>query len=1047
MNKVEFSFPLSCAIQVALVVLLADWGITPAAVTSHSSGEVAAAFAAGLISLREAITISTSRGKLTASLVAAAEVPGGMLAVGLSPDVAASHLASLSSGKAVIACVNSSASVTLSGDIQAIEELESRLVAKGVFTRRLKVEGAYHSHHMLPLVEEYRSILLHRLDQSRQLGNVLYSSPVTGGRITSASEINAEHWVKNMVQPVLFCDALKAICTGEAGVDTIVEVGPHGTLAGPVRQCLQDGDLKGHTVGYTSCLTRDKDAVETIQLVACTLLEHGYVVDLAKVNSYSGAPHPRVMQDLPSYPWNHSTKFWTEPRLNEEHRQRKHAPHDLVGLLNISNNPFAPTWRHHIRVREIPWVSEHMVQSDIVYPGAGSIAMAIEAVRQLHEAEGKLIAGFLLRDIEITQAIVIPQDGESIEVQLSLQPADNTHLVQGWQKFHVCSITEGQWREHCRGLVSVQHQQHIALTSIGTDHIDDGDSIDTESFFERLRSLGVNHGPIFRNLASIRRGQDRALATVKIPDIAAVMPGNAQSEHVIHPITLDAVFQVAYAALSSTAAEQVGAAIPRSFKRMYVGRNVNSKPGHRFEARSRLESHHKGGFQVDMSLHDAEADEAVLEVEGGFFQAVGAGARPDPKLSMAKLCQTVEWNESLSLAAPEQLQQALAMAAGPDEVQMVAELDRATYHIVRDTLDELTEQDRHGLSEHHKKLVGWMQQYVVKAAANELDAKSARWQRASRAVRRMLLDKVASASVNGELLIRVGESLVRILRRETSPLELILEGNLLHRFYEKTFRLERTWTQVEKLVTLFAHENPRATILEIGGGTGACTMPVLGALSGADASYDPRFSRYDFTDISTSFFEAAKDRFGGLGEFVTFRQLDIEQDPAKQSFEPGSYDLVVACNVLHATRDINATMRNVRKLLKDGGKLLLVESTEDTAEVQLIFGTLPGWWLSKWRRCGRLGDDANRRQARKTTASPAPICPWTRGRQCWSTPGSRAWTWRCATARTSASAPRASCCPRRARAGPPSRTSIRRRRSCTRAARRQQRGQTASRLT
>ena len=147
-----------------------------------------------------------------------------------------------------------------------------------------------------------------------------------------------------------------------------------------------------------------------------------------------------------------------------------------------------------------------------------------------------------------------------------------------------------------------------------------------------------------------------------------------------------------------------------------------------------------------------------------------------------------------------------------------------------------------------------------------------------------------------------------------------------------------------ELVRHFAHKNPRAKILEIGGGTGGTTTYVLNALG----SQEPLAASYDFTDVSSGFFEAAQEKFSDWKNLVRYKKLDIEQDSAKQGFEDDTFDLIIACQVLHATTSMDRTMANVRKLLKPGGKLFLFETTQDQIDMELTFGLLPGWCLSKY---------------------------------------------------------------------------------------------------
>lgn len=633
-NEASLSLPLSCAIQLALVDLLASWGIRPTAVTGHSSGEVGAAYAAGAINLREALAIVYVRGALTQGLVQSKQVRGGMLAVGLGPTEAEPYLTRSGRGEVVIACVNSPASVTMSGDVDAIEDIQAALNADGVFARRLKVEAAYHSHHMGLIKKDYLASLKSELKSSGNFDGVKFSSPVSGELIDFAKQLGPEHWVRNMVQPVLFAQSLRSMCIDKENkqlIDTVVEIGPHGALAGPIRQNLSLPELKKLNVSYGSCLSRGQDAVQTMQSLACFLICKGYPVDLRAVNFPSPVSNLQVIHDLPAYPWNHSVRHWMESRLNREYRHRKLPPHDLLGCPIAGNNAMAPTWRHIIRSSEVPWVREHMVQSDMVYPGAGCIVMAIEATRQIFSANETSISGYLLEDIEISKALVIPDTLEGIEVQLSLQKCSDKALdTRDWHSFHVYSVDgDGNWGEHCRGLISPKYQD-------AHDQLPDADSTDpfnvslgahtrrisVKDFFQSLKAIGIDHGPCFQNLESIQVGQDKSVATFRIADTANIMPSKHQSKHLLHPITLDALFQAAYSAVPRRAAKGMGAAIPRSIKTMFVSAGISSHPGHQLQTLTLLRGQNSQGFDVTISLKESDkaASGTVLEIDGMHYQ-------------------------------------------------------------------------------------------------------------------------------------------------------------------------------------------------------------------------------------------------------------------------------------------------------------------------------------------------------------------------------------------------------------------------------------------
>ena len=131
-------------------------------------------------------------------------------------------------------------------------------------------------------------------------------------------------------------------------------------------------------------------------------------------------------------------------------------------------------------------------------------------------------------------------------------------------------------------------------------------------------------------------------------------------------------------------------------------------------------------------------------------------------------------------------------------------------------------------------------------------------------------------------------------------------------------------------------------LLEIGAGTGATTAHVLPLLP-------PDTAEYLFTDLSPRFTSEAPARFAAW-PFLRGARLDIETDPQAQGMELGSFDIVLAANVLHATRDLGQTLTHARKLLRHGGQLVLLEGTAPRRWIDLTFGLLEGWWRFEDRR-------------------------------------------------------------------------------------------------
>ena len=126
-------------------------------------------------------------------------------------------------------------------------------------------------------------------------------------------------------------------------------------------------------------------------------------------------------------------------------------------------------------------------------------------------------------------------------------------------------------------------------------------------------------------------------------------------------------------------------------------------------------------------------------------------------------------------------------------------------------------------------------------------------------------------------------------------------------------------------------------MIEVGAGTGSATASVLPELP------EGRF-QYTYTDISAGFFAEAEARFGDGGGSIEYRPLDIERDPIAQGFDPHGYDLLIASNVLHATRFLDETLAHCADLLAPSGHLVALENLRGLGWMDLTFGQLDGWW-------------------------------------------------------------------------------------------------------
>ena len=208
------------------------------------------------------------------------------------------------------------------------------------------------------------------------------------------------------------------------------------------------------------------------------------------------------------------------------------------------------------------------------------------------------------------------------------------------------------------------------------------------------------------------------------------------------------------------------------------------------------------------------------------------------------------------------------------------------------------------------------------------------------------------------LLGRCGGALAEVLQGRTDPLSLLFGSDGpgaadLYRTAPAARAANRMLADAVRLAVANLPEGRRLRVLEIGAGTGSATEPILSELP------VDRFD-YVFTDISAGFFADAESRFAASGAPIEYRPLDIEADPVEQGFDPHGYDLVIAANVLHTTRDLGETLAHCRSILAPRGHLVALELIRGRHLQDLTFGMLDGWWrfADSYRADHALADPA-----------------------------------------------------------------------------------------
>ncbi|KAI1809839.1 polyketide synthase [Poronia punctata] len=536
------SQPICTAVQIGLVDLLRKWRVSPSATIGHSLGEIGAAYAANLITAKEAILAAYFRGFAVGKLT----LRGSMVAAKLTPEAAVEFIEQHGlRGQICVACVNSPESVTLSGTQDGADVVLSELQKSGTFARKLETGGrAYHSHLVKEIGELYESLLTLHLDDSRtstvRSDIDMFSSveqehgKKSGVKLGPNRARTAIYWRNNLERSVQFASALTSLI--ESGPYHLLEIGPHPALKGPIQQ-IQKAINARQDLPYSSTLVRNEDADLCLKKMAGILYQFGHRLD-----------------------WNHvnglTPQSETEPRPSVELRNRKYARHELLGTLQPAGNGIDWMWRNILQLGEVPWISDHKVESQIVFPAVGYMAMAMEAISQAqglkdaHTGEytrQKTTFGF--RHVSFGSAFVIEDDssmttGKSeLHTVLSWRKLSTTSRSAVWCDFSISSWKEGSSVLHCSG--GIRAIKSIDPTDTTILHDTNGfETQGMERWYNKLTDEGIVFGPSFQALTSLSTDSARVRTDAVAPTRLRTRVGkDTDTVYPVHPVVIDAVMQ------------------------------------------------------------------------------------------------------------------------------------------------------------------------------------------------------------------------------------------------------------------------------------------------------------------------------------------------------------------------------------------------------------------------------------------------------------------------------------------------------------------------
>lgn len=602
----EIAQPAHLMLQIALTDSWKERGVSPGAVVGHSVGEVAAACAAGALTREEAIRLSWHRSRLQQE----AHGEGRMLAVGI-PEEHARELIRDLEDLVSIASVNSPDWVVLSGDPVALEEIAAFLEREGIATHLLPVEVAYHSIQM----DDYRDPFFDRLGVVEcHPPELPWYSSVTGA-LVEKTPVNAEYWWRNLRDTVRFSDA--AASSLADGRHTFVEIGPHPVLGFYLEQVAETLETPCRVV---STLKRREPEEEMMTRACAEIYTAGHRFSRE-------VPDRRAFfVRLPRYPWQRQSYF-RESEASRIDRLGSNS-HPLLGdrLPSPGNH-----WKNEIHEVSLPFLKDHRIQGQLVFPGAAFAEIALAIDRETSEGSSSII-----ESLAFSEFLGIPK-GENASL--------HTEFDEVTGQFRISSLLPASgdhWTEHATGRL-LRGRLENAPSSLDLAEIRSrcNGCWEHDEIYRRLGERGLDYGGSFQAIHSLHRGLGEVLAEIR---------SRGQTEgYQLPPAILDAGFQALLAIQSPEVTAREETFVPVGIERLVF----RSQPGNRIFCHGRFTRVRSDELEADLVLCD-ESGAPLVEVRGLRSRAISRSVAEPP--AFVPLLHGYRWERAeqpVSDATPE----------------------------------------------------------------------------------------------------------------------------------------------------------------------------------------------------------------------------------------------------------------------------------------------------------------------------------------------------------------------------------------------------------
>ena len=890
-NEILISQPAILFLQIGLLHLVEHWGIKADCVVGHSLGEVAAAYAAGTVTLEAAITVQYHRATQQDRLAGT----GSMAAFRVGPEEG--EKLCKKTKDLYVACINAHKSVTMAGGKQVIKDL---CAAYPDNAKELRVLCAFHTPHMDPIRDDFLKLMEGKLESTKPHRYAMYST-VTGTGKPHEDVTDIKYFWDNIREPVHFLEAVQGVMRDYENV-VFVELAGSATLLSSIRAIAKEEEIQ--PAGMVSCGQRGRD--DRISGLRALSTLYGMGIEVNWTNLHGNCAH---WMQLPKYAWQHQT-FINEA---EDFRKRRL---DIDDLTIRGNNGT-------ILMKTMHYYKDSIINGNIVCPRSAFLEFAMEM-----EFNDEALP--VLRDVEFNpEFLVLPEEADlnGVAPERKRLSIAKEHSKNGRKVSVMCDDIEYAQME----IYNQEKKAPAEKVDISRIRTRCKKELSGEEFYAKFAEMGVEYEDEvkFRNVKEAYIGDGEALA--------ALRPFVDRHQR-LNVISLDAAFTVAMAALD----KNTTLLTPKRIEslRMQVPQLPRKTD---LMVHAQLTSANAWGITSDLVITDMQGN-VFVEVKG--FRAENT-TTTKTNVDLKSCLYTTEWQPVEACMPPTSMMTEYFKTQNLDKIypeemtkirnteKLSTRLRELTTAYAKKAVTAVDASEVHPKNErYYKRLLQVAEAVPTKLKSEELPAVVA-----------SMIKENPEHSQELDMILRMGEIMPETLKDPKVALAELFQEDMMKAYFLDSIGTRiyyKTIADTVRLAVLEAKKKKQIVrIAEVGGRLGGLSEYILTAIE--DLLQDGSV-QFTFTDINIAFFHMVEERLQRFPN-VQYQQLDVERDIVTQGLVPNAYDLVVALDTLHCTKDSAEACSIIRDMLCKDGWLMVMEATNNFNLSEIVFGAFDLCWI------------------------------------------------------------------------------------------------------